>query len=170
MNPLLEEVDKLTAENKWFRAKLDKCERVSEFKGYCQNSDHHVVRKQFIKYSYPNQSIVRRGTDELPSLLLRSNYPAIWDDFTWLQGVLCCRDCHRIFNERTATPFNHLQFPTDIVLLVVLWWLRYIQGSSMRARRDLSEMFLVRGFEFNKETLCDRGSKRLGTKVCPSDR
>jgi transposase-like protein len=84
--------------------------------------------------------------------------------------VFCCRDCHRIFNERTATPFNHLQFPTDIVLLVVLWSLRYIQGSSMRARRGLTEMFLVRGFEFNKETLCDRSSKRLGTKVCPSDR
>jgi transposase-like protein len=79
--------------------------------------------------------------------------------------VFCCRDCHRIFNERTATPFNHLQFPTDIVLLVVLWRLRY-----KLSLRGLSEMFLVRGFEFNKETLCDRGSKRLGTNVCPSDR
>jgi hypothetical protein len=33
MNPLQEEVDRLTAENKWFRSKLDKCERLSEFKG-----------------------------------------------------------------------------------------------------------------------------------------
>jgi putative transposase len=33
--------------------------------------------------------------------------------------------CSRIFNERTGTPFNHLQFPTDVVLLVVLWRVRY---------------------------------------------
>jgi hypothetical protein len=33
VNSLQEEVDRLTAENKWFRAKLDKCERLSEFKG-----------------------------------------------------------------------------------------------------------------------------------------
>ncbi len=39
--------------------------------------------------------------------------------------VCRCRACHRIFNERTATPFNYLQFPTDVVLLVVLWRIRY---------------------------------------------
>ena len=52
--------------------------------------------------------------------------------------VFRCRGCQRAFNERTGTPYNHLQFPTDIVLLVVLWRLRYKQGSSMRARRDLA--------------------------------
>lgn len=36
----------------------------------------------------------------------------------------CC-DCVRKFNERTGTQYNHLQFPTDIVMLVVLWRLRY---------------------------------------------
>ena len=36
-----------------------------------------------------------------------------------------CADCQRRFNERTGTPFNELQFPTDIVLLAVLWRLRY---------------------------------------------
>ncbi len=30
-----------------------------------------------------------------------------------------------MFNERTGTPFNCLEFPTDVVLLVVLWRLRY---------------------------------------------
>jgi hypothetical protein len=39
--------------------------------------------------------------------------------------VFRCRECHGNFNERTGTQFNHLQFPTDIVLLVVLWRLRY---------------------------------------------
>ena len=28
-----------------------------------------------------------------------------------------CGACRRVFNERTGTPFNHLQYPTDLVLL-----------------------------------------------------
>ena len=36
-----------------------------------------------------------------------------------------CGDCRRIFNERTGTLFNRLQYPTDVVCLVVLWRLRY---------------------------------------------
>jgi putative transposase len=38
--------------------------------------------------------------------------------------VFRCKGCRRIFNERTGTQFNYLEFPTDIVLLVVLWRLR----------------------------------------------
>jgi putative transposase len=36
-----------------------------------------------------------------------------------------CATCRRSFNERTGTPFNFLEFPTDVVLLVVRWRLRY---------------------------------------------
>ena len=61
-----------------------------------------------------------------------------------------CSPCRRIFNERTGTPFNYLEFPTDIVLLVVLWRLRY-----KLSLRDLAEMFLVRGFEFTHEAVRD---------------
>jgi putative transposase len=61
-----------------------------------------------------------------------------------------CSDCQRHFNERTGTPFNLLQFPTDIVLLVVLWRLRY-----QLSLRDRAEMFLVRGFEFTHEAVRD---------------
>jgi putative transposase len=43
----------------------------------------------------------------------------------WGYRLLRCRPCRRTFNERTGTPFNHLQVPTDIALLVVLWRLRY---------------------------------------------
>jgi len=45
-------------------------------------------------------------------------------------------------------PFNHLQAPTDIALLVVLWRLRY-----KLSLRDLAEMFLTRGFSFTHETV-----------------
>ena len=57
------------------------------------------------------------------------------------------RGCQREFNERTGTPFNRVQYPSDIVCLVVLWRLRY-----KLSLRDLAEMFLVRGFVFTHET------------------
>jgi len=55
-----------------------------------------------------------------------------------------------VCNERTGTPFNHLQYPTDLVLLVVLWRLRY-----KLSLRDLAEMFLERGFVFSHEAVRD---------------
>ncbi len=61
-----------------------------------------------------------------------------------------CRACRRAFNERSGTPFNHLQYPTDLVLLVVLWRLRY-----KLSLRDLAEMFLPRGVVFTHEAVRD---------------
>ena len=58
------------------------------------------------------------------------------------------RDCRRRFNERTGTPFNDLQYPTDIVLLAVRWRLRYKLGF-----RDVAELLLQRGFEVTHETI-----------------
>src|SRR5450631_752690 len=57
-----------------------------------------------------------------------------------------CTACRRRFNERTGTPFNFLEYPTDVVLLVVLWRLRY-----KLSLRDLAEMFLERGWVFTSE-------------------
>jgi putative transposase len=65
-----------------------------------------------------------------------------------------CRDCKRVFNERTGTPFNRLQYPTDIVSLVVLWRYRY-----KLSLRDLAEMFLQRGIIFTHEAVRDWESK-----------
>jgi len=61
-----------------------------------------------------------------------------------------CSQCRRIFNERTGTPYNHRQYPTDLVLLVVLWRLRY-----KRSLRDRAELFLDRGFVFSHEAVRD---------------
>ena len=61
-----------------------------------------------------------------------------------------CLACGRVFNERTGTAFNHLQYPTDLVLLVVLWRLRY-----KLSLRDLAEMSLARGFVFSHEAVRD---------------
>jgi putative transposase len=59
-----------------------------------------------------------------------------------------CSGCKRMFNERTGTAFNSLEYPTDSVLLVVLWRLR-----DKLSLRDLAEMFLGRGFEFTHEAV-----------------
>ncbi len=59
-----------------------------------------------------------------------------------------CRGCHHRFNERTGSPFNDLQFPTDIVLLAVLWRLRYKLGL-----RDVAELLLQRGYDVTYETI-----------------
>ena len=61
-----------------------------------------------------------------------------------------CSTCKRFFNERTGTAFNLLEYPTDMVLLVVLWRLRY-----KLSLRDVAEMFLVRGFVFTHEAVRD---------------
>jgi transposase-like protein len=62
--------------------------------------------------------------------------------------VFRCHRCCRRFNERTGTPYNYLEFPTDIVFQVVLCRLRY-----KLSLRDLVELFLLRGFTFTHEAV-----------------
>ena len=62
--------------------------------------------------------------------------------------TFACRACGTVFNERTGTPFNDLQYPTDVVMLAVLWRLRY-----KLSFRDVAEMLLQRGFEVTHETV-----------------
>lgn len=75
-------------------------------------------------------------------------------------AIFFCPKCHRVFNERTGTPFNHLEFPTAIVLLAVLWRLRY-----KLSLRDVAEMFLTRGLRVHA-----RSHPRLGSAVCAFDK
>ncbi|MDG0867248.1 IS6 family transposase [Candidatus Lucifugimonas marina] len=49
---------------------------------------------------------------------------------------------------RVTGQVGDLQFPTDIVLLAVLWRLRYKLGF-----RDVAELLLQRGFEVSYETI-----------------
>jgi len=61
-----------------------------------------------------------------------------------------CRACRRTCNERTGTPYNHLQVPTDSAVLVMLWRLQY-----KLSLRNVAEMFLTRGFTVTHETVRD---------------
>src|SRR5918992_3085529 len=76
-----------------------------------------------------------------------------------------CRDCKRVFNERTGTLFNRLQYPTDLVSLVVLW--RFRDKLSLR---NLAEMFLQRGSSLRMKR-CGSGkasSLRSSARPCVS--
>jgi putative transposase len=61
-----------------------------------------------------------------------------------------CAACRHRFNERTGTPFNYLALPTDIVLLAVVWRLRY-----KLSLRDVAELLLDRGFTATHEAIRD---------------
>ena len=56
--------------------------------------------------------------------------------------------CRCSFNERSGTLFNVREYPMDMVLLVVLWRLRY-----KLSLRDLAEMSLERSCPFTNEAV-----------------
>jgi putative transposase len=64
--------------------------------------------------------------------------------------VYHCQGCRRQFNERTGTPFNFLEMPTDIVFQLVLFRLLF-----KLSLRDLVQLFLIRGYELSHETVRD---------------
>ena len=68
----------------------------------------------------------------------------------------CCA-CARGFNERTGSVFNRMQYPPDVICLVVVWRVRY-----KRSLRDLAEMFLERGVVFTHEAV-----REWETKLAP---
>src|SRR5438067_689695 len=59
-----------------------------------------------------------------------------------------CGNCGKQFNERSAGLLNRVQYPSDVIALVVLWRLRY-----KLSLRDLAEMFLIRGIVFSHEAV-----------------
>ncbi len=70
-----------------------------------------------------------------------------------------CRSCRRRFNERTGTPFNDLQYPTDIVLLAVLWRLRY-----KLSFRDVAELLVGATIPSAQDSAC---AHQRGMGFCP---
>ena len=83
----------------------------------------------------------------MPALPLESDQSARPTHFHRYR-TYACRACGSVFNERTGTPFNDLQYPTDVVMLAVLWRLRY-----KLSFRDVAELLLERGFQVTHETV-----------------
>src|SRR6202035_1092988 len=65
-----------------------------------------------------------------------------------------CRACGKQFNERSGQFLYRVQYPSDVIALVVFWRLRY-----KLSLRDLPEMFLIRGIEFSHEAVRDWEAK-----------
>jgi len=65
-------------------------------------------------------------------------------------GMFRCKQCRRTYNERSDTPFNFIEVPTDIVFQVLFCRVRY-----KLSYRDVAELFLLRGFQFTHETVRD---------------
>jgi transposase-like protein len=58
-----------------------------------------------------------------------------------------CNFCRRTFNERTNSPFNRTQAKNETILEAVLYRLRF-----KLSFQDLTEIFLLKGYRFSKET------------------
>ena len=70
---------------------------------------------------------------------------------TWGYSISRCKDCNHDFNDRTGTPFNYLEIPTDILFEVLLCRVRY----KLSYREEVSEYCLYREFQFSRETVRD---------------
>ncbi len=84
-----------------------------------QNSESVVVESPGGRVSYAFIECVEEGPMACPYCLGDATQEL---ERTTALGyrLFRCRPCRRTFNERTGTPINHLQVPTDIALLVVL--------------------------------------------------
>jgi putative transposase len=68
----------------------------------------------------------------------------------WAIGRSVAQSADAASMNATGMAFNYLEYPTDSVLQVVFWRLRY-----KLSLRDLAEMFLQRGFVFTHEAVRD---------------
>ena len=59
-----------------------------------------------------------------------------------------CRQCGKQFNERTGTPYNFLEYPTDVVVLAVFYYYRF-----KNSLVDVVEHMALRGIHLSHETV-----------------
>lgn len=59
-----------------------------------------------------------------------------------------CRDCRTQYNERTGTPFNFIEFPTEVVMLAVHYYYRFKVSLD-----DVVELMAIRGLYLSHQTV-----------------
>ncbi len=60
----------------------------------------------------------------------------------------CCRMCNKQYNERTGTQLNYIEYPTEVVALVVYHYYRFKVSLD-----DVVELMILRGFSFCHQTV-----------------
>lgn len=59
-----------------------------------------------------------------------------------------CRTCHRQFNERSGTPFNFLEYPTEVVMMAVHYYFKFKTSLD-----DVVLLMAMRGFHLSHQTV-----------------
>lgn len=59
-----------------------------------------------------------------------------------------CRRCQCQFNERTGTSFNYLEYPTEIVIMAVIYYYQFKTSLD-----DVVKLMLMRGIDLSHQTV-----------------
>ena len=59
-----------------------------------------------------------------------------------------CRECSKQFNERTCTPFNFIEHPTEVVMIALHYYFRFKVSLD-----DVVELMAMRGFHLSHQTV-----------------
>lgn len=70
-----------------------------------------------------------------------------------------CRQCTTQFNERTGTPLNFVEYPTEVVMLVVYHYYRFKLSLD-----DLVELMAIRGIHLSHQTV-HNWAQAFGTEL-----
>jgi len=73
---------------------------------------------------------------------------ALTQDTTLGYQQFRCRKCGKQFNERTGTPFNFIEYPTEVVMIALHYYFRFKVSSD-----DVVELMAMRGFHLSHQTV-----------------
>jgi len=59
-----------------------------------------------------------------------------------------CYSCGKQYNERTGTPFNFLEYPTEVVMITVFHYYRFKVSLD-----DMVDLMAMRGFHLSHQTV-----------------
>ncbi|PHQ82241.1 MAG: IS6 family transposase [Coxiella sp. (in: Bacteria)] len=74
-----------------------------------------------------------------------------------------CRQCGKQFNERTGTQFNFIEYPTEVVMIALHYYVRFKVSLD-----DVVELMAMRGFHLSHQTVHNwphRFGPELGLKL-----
>ncbi|MFN3233817.1 MAG: hypothetical protein ACE365_00170 [Gammaproteobacteria bacterium] len=66
-----------------------------------------------------------------------------------------CSDCGRQFNERSGTPLNFIEHPTEVVMIAIHYYYRFKVSLD-----DVVELMMMRGFHMSHQ-MVHNWTKRL---------
>lgn len=117
--------------------------------GFCQNSEYDLAGRSLIAYDCEKQTSDEESSMNCPHCTSPSTKEQREKPSSGI-GYSAVRPANTFFMNATSTPFKYLEYPTDIVLLTILWRLRY-----KLSLHDVAEMFLERGWTFTHEAVRD---------------